>query len=520
MPENKKARARNKSPVVSTLTVNKVLPRHGFALKKGDAKRVAETTTDPSDGAIITAAIQLGIRRCERIPKPPSQPMQNPSPQAPPPPPFTPEEEIRYRPAVEWIAARAAKALEDPLVLDGIVRCLIDEAVDGTRDAKTRSYFERDAKVPHDLSKWKTLGEFMQEPSDTRDSWGNRMTISGAWRNDFRGEVMDALRSSAWEAKDPDIAPPEIVNLVSGLGDDELYNLAIDDAYEALTPLDREECWLEQQVEAVPFQDALWIHRSDAMARLNSDIAAAEQRRLAGQQADARLERASTELQARFSDRRIDKESVYEVANAIAEYIRDPQGIELAQRLFGHGRILSLFDKKAKQAFSGMCSDWIDEIWDEIDEEYLVDFEHPLAKLFVALDDAWRKEGREWRVDVTEGTDTFNFGPDNWLLFLSYALKGGSGLHNHWQVVVRRIEVPADPKKSAPQETIGALRIDGKRVRLLSVSETKTAHESVHETILPVEPRPSASYLTLEDLCPAFAASVSPRIRHTKPSPA
>jgi hypothetical protein len=46
---------------VSAALVSTVLPKHGFELRKGDARRVAEIATGPSGPEIIRAATQLGI---------------------------------------------------------------------------------------------------------------------------------------------------------------------------------------------------------------------------------------------------------------------------------------------------------------------------------------------------------------------------------------------------------------------------------------------------------------------------
>lgn len=485
-------------PGISTVVANEVLARHRFQLSKGDVRSVAESAKSQSEKDLIAAATALGIER--RYKNSSLNRLRR-------------EQERNHplRPlAVRWIAERAAVALENPDIIERVVSGLVTEAMDGasaiveypSRDPWPRI---RDTGAPHDLSRWDTLGEFMREPvsnvSPTFErEWGFCATTTGDVRIPELMEVVhDVLRKIARDAKSQ--APDEIAAWISGLGKAAIDQLAIDDAYAALCSADAGEWQLHERIEKMPFRESLLHWRPDARERLERDLAAKERRLVERQRIQERVAPMAACIKARFDGRKITHAAVFEVANAVMEYVRDPEWVELSQALFQHELIRSALNKSAQLSLREMGLEWRRQVGDR------PDFSRPLVQLFVAMDDAWRQDGRQWQVVVVQDGFARAYGRKNWIFLLAHALDGGYRSGSRRNVVVRRFEQPGDHIWNSLR-TISGIWIAGEACGDLSEAETRSISSTtrLESGKKAATAEQNARHVSIGDLCPAFVA--------------
>ncbi len=500
------------SHAVSVHRVNTVLARCGFSLSKGDAQRVAEMVSDPSDESLCTAARGLSI---------PHRGAHGRGQQLTGTPASTPADDARWKAAGGWVAARAAVLLQDPTIIENLAASVIREAVEGTRATVERESTPWDSStrgcktnLPHDLSRWGTLGEFLEEPSGetvatfSSGSGFAAQDLADVWQEKCHNEVMSRLDEAAHLGKTE--AAPELAQWLSALPEELLKDLAAD-ASEWL------ECGYEfefmEKLSAMPFRQTLLTYSPESKERLERDVAQAEGCAAARARAQERLPAALSEITSRFIGQHLAPDGVHEILNAIVSLARDSDGLALVQELLEHSAILDLIGRKARQAFQALARAWLALI-----EESAIDFANPLVKLFTALDDAWHKDGRAWHVTIA-GSCAYSFSADNWAHFLAYALtgriypKGGS-----FGVIVRRFEKLSDPDKVLkdgsvlPIKSIGGIYIHGQEVTLLSAQEAKDASTFDACTGQPLQAEPAVRYVDMAALSAAFATSVLPHI--------
>lgn len=246
--------------------------------------------------------------------------------------------------------------------------------------------------------------------------------------------------------------------------------------------------------------------RPDASARLERDKAAASARARRTAVAAEKAKVAATEILGRFAGRKIQGDGAWEAANAVMGYVRDPLGVEIARFLFTGPLLHPILTKSGRRELANMGEHWLD-ILDSAD----LDFGSPLAKLFWALDDARRADGRSWFVTVAQAPlpASNTFGQDNWIFLLAFALSGGSpSFGKTFGVILRRFEPEASPIDGLPMKTMGAVSINGPTVHLASSAEVEAACRSDPHGGGVLDPELDVVYEDMSVLCPGFASTL------------
>ena len=300
-------------------------------------------------------------------------------------------------------------------------------------------------------------------------------------------------------------APAEIGDAIKALGDaGELREFVTDDCYDALSALGRDEFYLLGRIEETPFRETLLARRPKARRRLEADIAAAERKRAAHEQAARRVKDVVASVASGFEGRRLNADDAYEMVNAIVSVVRSAADIPLARLLFGHESLAPFLTNGARRRLAEMAEAWLGLV-----NSRPLDFSSRLAVLFRCLDDARTVEGRHWYVTVTHGPVGSTFSDDNWAFFAQYAAAGGiAGLPSRYSVVVRRFEILKDEESGLPFKSIGGLLIDGRDVALLDADGIRRASSFHCRTGAPLEREPCVRFVDMADLCPAFAETL------------
>ncbi|MDD5280614.1 MULTISPECIES: helicase-related protein [Acidithiobacillus] len=228
------------------------LAQLGFAAQSGDAKRVADALIQRGILAAEGPFLEKNIPLCDLIHTAWDMRLRNNS--------HGPCQQYRmllsHHPqsdlALEWIASLAEQILNEESVVEQIAEDVINWAVD----------------EEYDLSRYGTLGEFMNEP--VSDSIEELASIEESARH----IVYDALRSAAERAVvDAPNACPECRDFFKlAVGNAEAYDEFIMDAgYEPLSRRDCDQMDIMRTVAYLDFRRTLAQYRPDALERLRRD---------------------------------------------------------------------------------------------------------------------------------------------------------------------------------------------------------------------------------------------------------